>query len=208
MAYSSWIYMSISAIGNYDNDHNYNDDVLIPQTRGDHRKRWGGEWGRREVVGPSPDEQIRKDHCDWSRRNWLLYPADPSQVPPFPFSPNSPFPDTAEKKKAGRSGEKQEIWVATWQPTEWSWAPTSIWREDTLRTMPASSPRLPWPTSTMERGKFSADTRSLTSTHCESCRRSFSQSLLSPICMGRRSMVIGLFASIMSDVLWFDWKQI
>ena len=30
-------YMSISAIDDYDNDHNYDDDVLIPQTRGDHR---------------------------------------------------------------------------------------------------------------------------------------------------------------------------
>ena len=202
--------MSITAIGYYDKDHNYDDDVLIPQPRGDHRKRWrGGEWGKREVVGPSPDEQIRKHHCHWSRTIWRqLYRADPSQVPQFHFYPNPPFPGTAEKRKAGRSGEKQDRSLTTRQPTEWSWAPTSIWREDTLRTMPASSPRLPWPTSTMERGKFLAHTRSMTTTHCESCRRSFSQSLLSPIWMGRRSITIGLFASIMSDVVWFDWKQI
>ena len=79
------------------------------------------------MVGPSPDEQIRKHHWDFSRRkgrqfyrNRWIYPADPSQVPPFPFSPNPP----------SRYGREEEGW-SQWRETAYQDEdnPTTHWVE-------------------------------------------------------------------------------
>ena len=71
------------------------------------------------MVGPSPDEEVREDNGDWNRRRrgWQMYPADKSEVPFSPSPLKFPRAGTAERRKAGPSGEKLEISIPTREST-------------------------------------------------------------------------------------------